>query len=151
MKSSGGEHAGHWMHVDGDARSLGISASRGGISPASGPFTHAWMTAQRAALQCKNKGLQKALHHPIQPQNLHVQPLFFPSPASAGFTQSWTCEQVEKQIRPKRKQVHMEEFRSCLLQLEYLVAAPETCFNSCVCVFGGTLPQGNIFPFYCFK
>lgn len=145
MKRSSGERAGRCMHVDGDARSLGIPASRGEISPASGPFTHAWMTAQRAALRCKNKGLQKALHHPIQPQTFMCNLCFF------HFTQSCTCEQVEKQIRPKRKQVHMEEFRSCLLQLEYLVAAPETCFNSCVCVFGGMLPQGNIFPFYCFK
>lgn len=67
---------------------------------------------------------------------------------------SRACEQVEKQIRPKGKQdkfTWKNSGAACLQEFEYLVAAPETCFNSCVCVFGGMLPQGNIFPFYCFK
>jgi len=33
------------------------------------------------------------------------------------------------------------------MEFPYLVSAPETCFNSCLCVFGGMLPQGNIFHF----
>lgn len=57
-----------------------------------------------------------------------------------------SCEQIEKQISS-----HGGIQELLAMEVEYLVAAPETCFNSCVCVFGGMLPQGNIFPFYCFK
>lgn len=45
--------------------------------------------------------------------------------------------------------VHIEEFRSCLQRSRVSVSgcSPETCFNSCVCGFGDTVPQGNISHF----
>lgn len=66
---------------------------------------------------------------------------------------SCAYEEVEKQITHKRKQdkfgfTWKNSGAACdAAEFQYLVAAPETCFNSCVCVFGGMLPQGNIFPF----
>lgn len=47
--------------------SPGIPALRRGIVPGLGPSARARMTAQGAVMGCKNKGLQRAVHHPIPP------------------------------------------------------------------------------------
>lgn len=158
-----GDKSAHTQNVEHNVFSRRACARPGDASPAGwdqpsvshvrSPM-HGWLhREQRCGVKTKDYRKPSIILSKPEPRSATFLFSFPPHHQPTAVSFFCTCEQVEKQIRPERKQVDMDEYGSCSARWSWSVSlqAPETCFNSCVCVFGGALPQGNIFPFYCFK
>lgn len=137
------------------AAGLGIPHSRVGepsVRQVRSPM-HGWLhREQRCGVKTKDYRKTSIILSNPRPQSATFLFSFAPHHQQTAFSflYMWAGRKTDKAQKKTSWHGRIRELL-CSLELECLVAAPETCFNSCVCVFGGTLPQGNIFPFYCFK
>lgn len=155
------------MHDDWDARRLAGSPSshtaRGSLPPGEGsaqrrarPPMHGWLHREQYG-DVKTRDYRKLS---IILSNLKpaCATFFFIFLSAAKKFHVVSCvrtgrgaDSATKENKISSTRGRIQELPADGVEFQDLVAAPETCFNSCVCVFGGTLPRGNIFPFYCFK